>query len=305
MQIYLNGDGASAVPPLVSAAAWRRNDNAHRRWPGAGLAFWQAETPAGTLHRLSFAWGQDQAEYVIGPGGQEVWVSWSPNVPYADIAPILLGTIMGVVLRLRGTTCLHASVIAVGDQSIAFAGSTGAGKSTTAASFAQKGHVVLADDIAALEVNDESVRVHPGEPRMRLRPETAAEVFGSPAHMRPMWSIEVNGRTQKQYLETGAPGSFPVEALPLASIYVLEPRDPTLDRPELLAVSPASALPVLMGHRRADVIPDRRNEAADFATLGRVAHIVPVRRVRRPDRLNALPMLVDAVLDDMRASALA
>lgn len=73
-----------------------------------------------------------------------------------DVADFLLGPVLGVVLRLRGVTCLHASAVALGGKAIAFMGVPGAGKSTTAALFARNGHSILADDITALAERERS-----------------------------------------------------------------------------------------------------------------------------------------------------
>ena len=53
-------------------------------------------------------------------------------------------------LRLRGVPALHASAVAVGGAALAVVGSAGAGKSTTAAARAARGHAVVADDVLAL-----------------------------------------------------------------------------------------------------------------------------------------------------------
>jgi len=57
--------------------------------------------------------------------------------------------VLGLLLRCKGVTCLHASAVSFGEHSVAFVGPAGAGKSTTAATFARQGYGVISDDIAA------------------------------------------------------------------------------------------------------------------------------------------------------------
>ena len=73
---------------------------------------------------------------------RRVWAVWPAASSLEDVATYLLGPVLGLLLRLRGVPCLHASAVAFGDSAVAFAGSEGAGKSTTAAALASRGHAV-------------------------------------------------------------------------------------------------------------------------------------------------------------------
>ena len=71
--------------------------------------------------------------------GTKLWASWPSHSSVEEAATYLLGPVLGLLLRFRGVTCLHASAVAIGDSVIAFVGAEGAGKSTTAAAFARPG----------------------------------------------------------------------------------------------------------------------------------------------------------------------
>ena len=100
------------------------------------------------FYRLSY-W--DASEFVVNRAGTRVWARWPPTVPDAEIRTCLFGPIIGFALHLRGTPCLHASAVVVDGRAVAFLGHSGAGKSTTAASFVHRGYRALTDDVLALD----------------------------------------------------------------------------------------------------------------------------------------------------------
>jgi len=63
---------------------------------------------------------------------------------------------------------------------VAFLGSPGAGKSTTAAAFARDGHAVLSDDIVALVDQEGTFEVLPAYPHLCLWPDSVTMLYGSP-----------------------------------------------------------------------------------------------------------------------------
>src|SRR5262249_22183040 len=149
-----------------------------------------------------------------------------------DTATYLLGPVLGFILRLRGVTCLHASAVAICDQAIAILGPAGAGKSTTAASFARAGYKVLTDDIVALDERGDAFLVQPAYPRVRLWSESVNALFGTEDALpllTPTWD--------KRYLDLQANIScFQEHPLPLAAIYLLDKRSSDPAAPFIEAV---------------------------------------------------------------------
>jgi ABC-type multidrug transport system fused ATPase/permease subunit len=78
--------------------------------------------------RLSFADGTD---FLVDRPGRNIWAAWPDHLTIDDASSYLLGPVMGFVLRLRGSVCLHASAVAVDGRAFALVGHPGAGKSTT------------------------------------------------------------------------------------------------------------------------------------------------------------------------------
>lgn len=81
----------------------------------------------------------------------------------------MMGTIFGVLCHRRGLLPLHASCVRIGEKAVAFAGSSGAGKSIMAAALMQAGCEVLSDDIAVLDTESSDTPVAlPVFPRLSL-----------------------------------------------------------------------------------------------------------------------------------------
>lgn len=85
-----------------------------------------------------------------------------------DVRLFLLGSVFGVLCNQRGVLPLHACSVEVDGGAIAFAGASGAGKSTMAAAFHRRGFRLLADDVTPIDFSGPEVRFLPGLRRIRL-----------------------------------------------------------------------------------------------------------------------------------------
>ena len=236
----------------------------------------------------------DHTVFVVDALGQEVWATWPESSTVDDVATYLLGSIMGLVLRLRGITCLHASAVAIDGRAVALVGASGSGKSSTAAAFAQMGFPVLADDVVALVADRGNYWVQPAYPRVRLWRESVESLFGSADAlplMAPGW--------EKRYLPLGSESlRFPHQPLELASIYVLDEREPELQFPRLECVNPSAAMIVLVAHSFATNFLDRSLRSAEFDFLAGVVERVPVVRVTPSSEIARIRQLCAAIAED-------
>jgi hypothetical protein len=89
----------------------------------------------------------DRCDVVVEPGGRTV--RYWPHVDVdPDLLPIYLtGTVLAVVLMLRGHPVLHASAVEVDGKAVAFVGASGMGKSTLATAFCGQGAALITDDV--------------------------------------------------------------------------------------------------------------------------------------------------------------
>jgi hypothetical protein len=238
----------------------------------------------------------DGVRFAVERRGREVWADWPENYTLEDACTYLVGPVIGFVLRLRGVTCLHASAVAVGEQAIALVGSPGAGKSTTAAAFAQRGFSVIADDVAALAEDGEDLLVPPGYPRVNLWPDSVRVLFGSEEalpRITPTWD--------KRYLALGDNGfGFAKRPLPLGAIYLLGAREAELAAPIVEQVSGSDALAALVANTYVNYLLDRDMRSCEFDVLSRVVASIPIRRIRTPEDPSAVSDLCEAIAADAR-----
>jgi hypothetical protein len=271
-------------PSFISPYRDEQGEPISRLWRLAGGAYF----------RLRY-W--DGTEFVINRSGTRVWAAWSPDSTLEDTATYLLGPVLGLVLALRGTYCLHASVIAVEGKAVALLGPPGAGKSTTAAAFARRGYPVLSEDLAALLHQDGRYLIPPGYPCIRLWDASVESLYGSPKALpccTPTWD--------KRQLDLSKNGyRFQTTPLPLAAIYHLAPRsaDPAAPRVEL--TSGQEKMLSLVGNMHSTYMLGAAFQARAFAMLQQLQQRVPVRRVIPHADPGRLPELCDAILDDLRA----
>jgi len=234
------------------------------------LKIWKAN--GGGLLRLEYF---DGTQFWLDLDGTRVWATWPNNLTVEDTATYLLGPILGLLLRMRGVTCLHASAVSLGDSAVAFVGAEGAGKSTTAAALAKLGgFAIVSDDVVALAETDGSFYVHPAYPYLCLWPESVESLYGS-SEALPRFS----GNYQKRCLSLGRKAlQFETRSLPLKLIYVLGERR-SEPAPTIEAISPRQSMIELVANTFATNVLDGAMRAKEFETLGRLIPRVPVRRM--------------------------
>ncbi len=121
----------------------------------------------------------DHTEFWLDKALKRVWATWPSGSSLEDTLCYLLGPVFGLLLRLQGRVCLHASAVEINGESVVFVGCEGAGKSTTAAAFARLGSPVLSDDIVVLHEEQGRFHVLPAYPRVNLWPSSVKLLYGS------------------------------------------------------------------------------------------------------------------------------
>jgi hypothetical protein len=238
----------------------------------------------------------DGTQFWVDRQRENLWAIWPATSSLEEASTYLLGPILGFVLRLRGVTCLHASAVALGDSTVVFVGAEGAGKSTTAAAFAQLGHGVISDDVAALVETDGGFRVMPAYPHICLWPDSVEMLYGS-AEALPRFSPGWG----KRRLALGDQGArFENRPLPLGAIYVLGDRRPD-PAPYVEEMRPQSALLSLVADTFANKTLDRELRAHEFAVLGRLVTTVPVRRIHPHYDATRLEELCRTIREDFES----
>lgn len=248
----------------------------------------------GAYLRLLYA---DSTEFILDRCGTELWVTWPSSQTVEDMATYLLGPVLGLVLRLREVTCLHASAVVVNGKAIALVGASGAGKSTTAAAFAKAGYKVLADDIVALDERSGAFWVRPAYPRIRLWDSSVEALYGSKESLpllTPTWD--------KRYLDLlNGSQRFQSEPLPLAAVYLLDERSAESNAPFIEALPDNQKVMTLVANTYANYLLDKSMRAAEFASLGRLCQQIPFRKVTPHADAKFLPELCRVIAEDVHA----
>jgi hypothetical protein len=237
----------------------------------------------------------DGIEFFLDSSGSKIWATWPSCLSVEDVAIFLRGPIMGLILRLRGQIPLHASAVETGGRAIILMGPPGAGKSTTAAAFAQMGCPVLSDDIVPLIDEGETFLAQPGYPYVCLWPKSVEALFGAADALpllTPNWTKRFLSLQENK-------GFFRNKPLPVATIYWLDARPGELESSAIESLTPQAALIALVGNTYMNYLLDTAMRVKEFELLQRVVAHIPIRRVRPRRELKGIQKLCHLIQEDL------
>lgn len=198
----------------------------------------------------------------------------------------ILSEALGLILFQRGLFLLHASAVYLEERIVVFIGMPGAGKSTTAAAFSQKGYPVLSDDMVAITFDScNQPIVVPGFPQIKIWP-SSVEGLGLSDNNLP--SLYEGSRKQviRQF------DNFPLVPIPLAHIFFLE-------QGETVAVEPFSAASALMALTRFFPCPagllQGDSLATHFEQCDRLLKTIPISKLVRSSCFANLDKIIQLV----------
>jgi hypothetical protein len=251
-----------------------------------GFRIWR--TAAGQSLRMDYA---DGVRFWFDRRGARVWCTWPANLTIADAAVYLLGPVLGLLLRLRGVTCVHASAAAFGDYAVAFAGPPGAGKSTTVAALGRRGHPIISDDIVAVEKRDGRFFVFPAHPYLGLWPESVEMLYGGKKKIPGFASIWDKGRLSLSDHNL----KFQERALPLGAVFLLEERTSDPAAPSVENLPGPDGLMKLLANSYGTHLLEKDMRAREFELLGELVARVPVWQLRPHADREKLAALCDLI----------
>lgn len=243
--------------------------------------------------RFSHLIYEEGIEFWIDAPSENVWAIWPETFTLTDIATYLLGPAFGIVLRRRCVTCLHASAVAFNGKAFLFSGDAGAGKSTTAAAMARRGHALIADDIVPITERASSFYATPAYPYLSLWPTSVEALFGS-ADKLPVFSP---GFEKRRFSVDDGVHRFQQEAVPIGAIFILRERTSGPDVPRIDDLPMKEGLIALVANSYAARTLGQTEKAHEFELFGRMLKQVPVKRLW-PDcdssKLDELCELIEA-----------
>ena len=223
--------------------------------------------------------------------GARIQVAASPDADARLLRAGILGPAMAALLQQRGRLVLHASVLSIDGRAVALLGDSGAGKSTLAAALSARGHCMLADDIAAIEVTADAIHVYAALPLCKLNPD-AMRALGED----PLDFALVDGDDAKRVRPVTPPADT-MDAHPLAALLVLA----TGDAVGITPIEPPAAFLEILRFSYGITWMHELSGPADLPKRAELARRLPVFRLSRTNDLTDLPTLATAVEHCIRA----
>jgi hypothetical protein len=230
------------------------------------------------------------ADFVVAANGRAVCCYARADTPLETVRHLLLNQVIPVVLSHLGKLVLHASACITPQGAIAFIGSTGAGKSTLAASFGLRGFCVFTDDCLLIEEQDGVMMGVPSYPGSRLWPDTISALFAQEPMLQPL----AHYTPKKRLLFEQSPHDTHIL---LRGIYVLDPqKEEDLDDVTITPLAMREAHFEIVKHAFQLDITDRERLRQAFGQHERVAKSVPFFRLTFPHKYALLPAVHRAIL---------
>jgi hypothetical protein len=155
-------------------------------------------------------WGPDHGAHLLSPDGRRLGCdpTGSPDETWQRL---VIAQALPFAALLQGFEVFHASAVARGGEAIATVGPSGAGKTSVALELCRLGAEFLADDVLALEIEDERLLAHPGTQLAGLD-HAEAERLADAGQPRREPVIATNER-ERLVRMNGAAGPAPLAAL--------------------------------------------------------------------------------------------
>lgn len=207
---------------------------------------------------------------------------------------LVLGVALRALLHQRGLLVLHASVVAVDGQGVAFMGNHGVGKSTIAAACLDHGLGIVTDDIAAIDLSGLVPLVYPGTPQLKLYPIVATMMRSQPDAL-------VRLATGVDKLGWRKPSGWVSAPVPLTHVYDLVP-GPTSEVRRLKGPEALIALLRNSYGGQLGLVHDRRTAALHFYQCAHLTRRMPISTLSVKRHLETLGDAISLVKDDLAAS---
>jgi hypothetical protein len=230
-------------------------------------------------------------EFLVAADGRRIACRPTERCSSESFQVYMLGQALSFALIKQHLEPLHATVVEIHGEGVAFLGGSAFGKSTLAASFLEAGHRLVTDDLLVLRQHGTTIWGYPGAPRIKLFPEIATRFVGLAAGVR------MNADTGKLIvpLDERQRCTRPV---PVRAMYVLTP-PPEAARETTVSSEPLSSRASFIELVRSTFnrrLAGARRMERQFAAAGRLIDALPLRRLTYPRRLDRLKEVHDIVL---------
>ena len=264
------------------------------RWPDANGndALLLCRVPSGFLLRFP-----DRADFSIAIETSKVSCTPVPGASPQMITALYLNQVVPLMMNHAGTLVLHAAAVNDRGRALAFAGPSGRGKSTLAASFAKAGYPFLTDDGLMLEPAGAGFRARPSHASVRLWLDSESALFN------PALADDGDEQVEKSRLISGPGLPHQQDPIPLDVLYFLGDADS--DTIAFDRLTPQAGLSCLIQHAFLLDVDDRARVRAHFGRLADLSEVVPMFTLNYPRQYSRLHEVIDRVLDHSRQGATA
>ena len=225
------------------------------------------------------------AQYLVIDGNRII-IEPQTNEEFDIIRIFLLGTCFGVILHQRGLLPLHGSGIATKNGCVIFSGPVGAGKSTIASAFQNKGYRIMADDVCAITISPGNrPLVQPAYPQLKIRSDSARKLALDTKQLH-----HVSSDNNKFRLPIAQ--NFQKKPLPLLSIFILDKHEN--ERFSLEVLHGINKFKQLIDNTyRPALIDDLGLASSHFQNCSLILKEIPMYRILRPQSQFLLQEMVD------------
>ena len=204
----------------------------------------------------------DTARYLVEDGSSIV-IDPYPSADEADVRRFLRMTPLAALLFQRGILAFHAAAVAGPNGAILIAGDSGAGKSTLLAAMLKRGWNLLADDLAAVDLNENAMpMVFPTFPELTLWSDA-------------MEKLEIENKGEGRH---GLPMNdrFIASPQPLCAVYRLSVHKEEIEISRIEGAKLFAALTTISYNSR--IADAMFNRAAYMLQAAAIARTVPAQR---------------------------
>ena len=223
--------------------------------------------------------------------GEEIIVEPEAGSLPEEVRLFLLGTVWAALMHQREFLVLHASGIRTSQGAIIFIGRSSTGKSSLAAAFYRHGFPTLGDDVMVVKVNDGQALAYPGFPQLHVWPDMLHALEVPPTEVTPL-----RPKLAKRVLPT--PLGFTSKPEPVKAIYVLQSNnEEELKFEHFQGMGRFSAL--LNNTFREKFLGGLGVRPVHFQQVSRVAQLVPVASLTRPEQPPQFERMVEMIEKDL------
>jgi hypothetical protein len=227
-------------------------------------------------------------EFGIDPARRTVELVDQPGLADSTRCHLVIDQLVPHLVSLGGHLVLHASAVAIRGRAVAVIGTSGAGKSSLAAAFVQRGHRLLADDYLLLREHEGAYLATAAYPGLRLWGDSAAFFGGDPDALSPVADFHDKRRLP---VAGDEPDPMPLGAV-IALGYEPEPAAPDC---LLEPLEGRDAFMVLYRQAFREERAGRAVQEADLDRFSRLAAAVPVLLMEHRRSYDALPHVLDTI----------